>query len=659
MDDGITVTLDGVLGLAVLIAFLVVVGLIAGRILGVRRGFWRATLAGLVGFFAGQWLINMQYENSTEADFNDLGDLGRLGVGFVGYVLLVTMLASIVIDVIARPRGGDRRRRWPRPIKAVRRRWQVVTRLRQIVGAARRHGFAGRRYASRAALATPEGARALRATLEDCGGMFVKFGQIASTREDLLPATVTEELGHLRTAAPGLPAAVVTEIVEQQTGRPAAATFATFAAEPLAAASIGVTYRATLAGGRRVIVKIRRPDIEDIVDRDARVLRWGAAQLERRSEGARSLGIRDLADELVSGIAAELDFRTEAANNAAMRRAVPGGHGVEVPLVHADLTTRSMLVMDEVDGRPVSDPAALRASGIARPVLADRLFRAFLEQVLTAGVFHADPHPGNVLVDAEGTLWFIDFGAVGQLDPVTLDGLQQLALGFMLADPSMLARALRRLAGPDGDALDMRAMEFELSSVLTRVQGGGFDPAVLQLVVHVLARHGVKAPRALTVLGRAMLTLDGTLRIIDPGFRMVERATETIRELPEAGVGSLKERLTHEAMRALPAVRSMPQLVEDIALQTRSGRLGIRVGLFGGEDRLVLDDWIDRVLFAVVGMVGLLSSAALLVAAGVEDNADVAVVLRAAGFTGLVAATAMQMRSVAQILRRPRTNRRP
>lgn len=630
--------------------FLVVIAWITGRLLGVKRGFWRALVAGLIGYGAGYLLVVAQFGDVDEV--NDLSDIAKLGIGFLGYVLLVTMLASIVLEAILRPRGErSRRPRLPHPFRWIGSKLALVQRLWQIGMAARRNGLVGRKFASRAALASPEGARALRLTLEQCGGMFVKFGQIAAGRDDLLPATITAELGELRTAAPPLPPEVVHEVLHAELGDAEDTTFASFDDTPLAAASIGVTHRAVLADGRDVIVKIQRPRIDETVDRDGRVLMWGARQLERGSESARSLGIVDLCQELLRSVTEELDFTREAANNKAMRRHADQVEGVSYPEVFQDLTTRRMLVMEEVTGAPVSDTDVVAAVPVSREELADRLLKSFLDQVLQDGVYHADPHPGNVLIDESGVMWFIDYGAVGHLDPITIEALQQMAIGFTLRDPGMLARSVRRMAGGSGEDLDIPSLEFDMGQVLATVEGAGFGPTAISEVVHVLRRHNVKVPTALTILGRSAVTLEGTLRAIKPGYSMANETQRLVKaEPPSGGVRGLAQQ---ELLRALPALRPLPQLTEDIGLQLRSGRLALQVERYAGEDRAQVDAWIDRILWAAIGMVGLIGSALLLIGSSILPQDDSSgLYLRVIGFVGLIASSAMQMRTVARVLQR-------
>lgn len=654
--DSVGEVLLAIGGWLLLLLILVVIGWVSGRILGVRRGVVRAVVAGFIGFLTGWLLISVQ---EGAVDWDDPFSVWRYGAGFVVYVLLVTMLASVALDVLFRPRPQRRHLRLPHPVRAIRRRLAIAVRVRQIVTAARKNGLIDRRLAQSSSYATPEVARALRRTLEDAGGLLVKFGQIASTREDLLPPVLTSELAGLRTAVPALPAEVVREVIESELGASIETTFSEFDFTALAAASIGVTHRAALPDGRRVIVKVQRPGIEDLVERDGRVLRWSAGQIQRRSQGAAALGIVALADELVRGIMAELDFTREAANNASMRRAGAGVAGVAYPEILRDLTTRRVLVMDEVVGRPVSDHAAVAASGVPPATLAENLLLSFLNQVLQSGVYHADPHPGNILVDREGTLWFIDYGAVGYLDPVTLEALQQMAFGFSMRDPSLLARAVRRMAGSAGERIDVASLEFELGVALTDVEGGGFDPRALQVVLRVLSRHGVALPRTLTVLARSMLTLDGTLRIVDPGFRMAPATQAHLTEIITAAHRDPQQELMHEVVRSLPSLRTLPQLGEDIALQARSGRLTVRTTRYAGPDREWMQYWIDTVVFAGIGVMGLIASVLMFVAAGMDGNAEWAVFLRVFGGIGLFISVAMQMRAVARILSRPEPTAEP
>lgn len=654
---GQTFLRDASLSQQTLTVLLILAGLtamawLAGRLLGVRRGFLRAAVSGLVGFGVGVLVLN-----STTDQGAPLTD--RVGLfGYAIVVLLSIMLTSIALDLVYSPRrsstGG-----FPHPVRAFRKRILIARRILSVARIARRNGLVGPRAAA-TALSTQVGARRLRLTIEESGGMLVKFGQIASTREDLLPPEVIGELSGLRMNLPPLPPEVVDVQIEAALGAPTADLFASFDRRPLAAASIGVIHRAVLPDGRAVIVKVRRPDVDQLLAEDAAVIEWATRIAASRSGRLRRLGVTELVDELIDGVAEELDFTRELASNVAMRAARGDDPGMYLPEILPEFTTPELLVMDFVVGAPASEAAATAAaaeSGRTREQLANDLFQSFMKQVLRDGQFHADPHPGNVLICPDGRIALIDFGAVGRIDPVTLEALQLLAAGFQARDASLLARAVRRMVGTRGEGVDIAALELDLALVLSDFGQGGFDPAALQEIFEVLGRHGIAIPRSLTVLGRAALTLEGTLRRIDPNFRMAARAGEQLGGLLSVTGRDPRELLTHELIRALPTLRNLPQLSEDIALQARAGRLRLHVERYSGADGARVQDWVDEVVFAALACLGMLGSVGLLGIAGLSDP-PTATYLYLIGSAALVITCAMMLRVAAGILHRQATRPR-
>ena len=564
--------------------------------------------------------------------------------------VLAALPFAIVLDLITRSTGPKRRGR-RRPIKAIHAAIAPLGRFREVVHNARKENLVSPRYRSAAALSTPDFARRLKAVLEDSGGMFVKFGQIASTRTDLLPTTLTDELETLQSdVRPEPPEAIRTQL-ERELNEPVEKAFASFTTEPLAAASIGQTHRATLQDGNKVVVKVQRPGIDDLVDRDASVLAAVARQLDRRVTAAHRFGVKRLANELIVGIESELSYTDEATAGMTLRANRAEDEGIDIPLVHASLSTDRILVMDEVIGRPVSDAVAVDAAAVERPELARRLLASMLGQIITDGLYHADPHPGNVLVSPDGTLWLLDFGAVGRLDALALEGLQGIALGFTLRDPSMLARAVRHLTGDE--VTDLRPLERDMARLLGEVGAeGGMSPAVLSGVLTTMQRHDLTPPGSMVLLGRTMLTLEGTLRVIDPEFSLAQSAGALMRERSDETIGDPQEIMQRELLHALPALRALPDHAETLAAQLRAGRLSVRTEHYAGGDRDVVDQWVDRVLVAAIGAAGALASGVLLVAGGLADVKGVRDVLWSLGFAGLTFSLVLLMRSAAQSLHR-------
>ncbi|MBV8940978.1 MAG: hypothetical protein JO240_04520 [Solirubrobacterales bacterium] len=629
--------------LLVLPFWIAAIGVLIGRVLGVRIGRWRSSLAAAVG-----WLVGL------------IAAALALGTGHphpllivplsIFFGVLAALPVAIALDLVTRGRPGPHpyRRALRHPVRAVKSVFAPVARFRELVGNARRENLLHVRYRHPAALASPDLARRVRRVLERSGGMFVKFGQIAATRTDLLPETLTSELEQLQANVARLPREEVVEVLDSELGEPVQQAFATFNEEPLAAASIGQTHRATLLDGHPVVVKVQRPGIDEIVRRDSAVLSIIARQLNRRSEAARRIGIRDLADELIASIASELDYGREAAAGLRLADSQNGDGGVRVPIVHPTLSTGRMLVMDEVVGRSVSDAAAVDAAPVARPVLSRRLLSSFLDQILRDGFYHADPHPGNVLIDANGMLWLLDLGAVGQIDPVTRDALQGMAVGFSLRDPSVLARAVRYLVGDD--QIDMRQLERDLAILLGEVGDSGFGPTTMLGVMDVMNRHELRPPRSMLLLSRTLITLEGTLKTIDGTFVLASEAQELVSGEREAAIGSPEELARKELVRALPALRTLPEHAETIAGQLRSGRLVVRTERYAGRDRVVVEDWLQRTLLVVAGGAGALTSALLLVAGALAANTVLRDALWTLGFVGLTCSLVVLMRTVAQAL---------
>jgi ubiquinone biosynthesis protein len=492
--------------------------------------------------------------------------------------------------------------------------------------------------------------RALRLTLEEAGGAFVKLGQILSTRPDLLPADVIDELARLQDDVAPAPRDDVDAVLAAELGETPQRVFAEFAADPLAAASIAQVHKATLADGGTVAVKVRRPGIRAVVDRDLEIARQLAAAVEARVSWARDVGVVDLAEGFAAALREEVDFIVEARNTISCREALDHDAIVRIPAVHEALSTDGW--MDGVAVRG-AEQLIVRA-GLDRPALARGLLEAVLRQIMVAGVFHADPHPGNVLVRADGTLAMIDFGSVGRLSSPQQFAMLRALLAMSQRDPRQLRDALLDLSSARS-ATDEDLLEAALGQFLMQRLADGMrpDPALFADLLRLMLDFGLAFPPAVAAVFRALFTLDGTLTLLDPRFNILDEAKATAAGwidrlvVPDAA----QEVVTQEALSLLPVLRRLPRRIDRIASAAERGDFGVNVRLFADRrDVRVVNDLVNRALLAFISVaVGLISVQLLDGAATRPLDA-----LTLLGYVGLVVSVVLVLRTLVEVLRTDR-----
>lgn len=511
------------------------VALLGARLLGVRRSLSATLLSGLLGWLAGVGLSLVIART-----------LPNPAAGFIRNVwvfsIVFTMSATVFAELLARPgtlaRAQSGLVRVPRPIRALRRRARRVARYGQIVRIALRHGLGPAlglgRHAPDGMDVAPTGVR-IRRALEDTGGVFLKLGQMLSTRSDLVSPAVCAELAKLQDAIPPAEPVVMRAVLEAELG-PVERTFAEFDWAPLGTASIGQAYRARLHSREPVVVKIQRPGVGDELARDVEVLQALAGLAEERTAWGREYRTRELAAEFVDGLTGELDFRAEARSAVEIRTHLPEGTAVRVPRVYQELTSARVLVMEWFDGTNVQHAEDLSPN--RRRVLADDLLGTMLRQMLFDGRFHADPHPGNVLILRDDAVGLIDFGAAGQVDPLPQAALRDLLLGIAQRDPAQLRDAVLQVAEQRRE-LDETALERAVSRFVSRRLGPGAEPSAQMLgeLLTLCFTFGLTLPPELTTVFRALATLEGTLRVLCPGYLAIDAAQRLAGEWVRDRVG--------------------------------------------------------------------------------------------------------------------------
>jgi len=605
IDLAVLLSLPGVLVLAWLV----------GRLLGVRRSWTTTLLSGVIGWVGGVALslaIASQRKDMSEGFTRNVWLFSTLGV----------MSASVWIELLAKPgtlaRAQTGLTSIPHPIKAVKRRGRRVSRYAQISRIAIRNGLGpslglGRHTEDGEARQVPF-ARRLRHSLEECGGMFVKMGQVASTRSDLVSPPVAEELSHLQDHVAPAPPNGVRELLEEELGASVDEVFAEFDWHPLAAASIGQAHRARLHGGQQVVVKVQRPGIADSVHRDLDVLNQLATVVEQRTTWGAEYRVCDLADEFAERLREELDFEIEARNASDIAANLDDGSDVRIPAVFHDLTTRRVLVMEWLDGVSVRDIEAIDELGVDRRELAEDLLRCMLQQMLVDAQYHADPHPGNVMVLRDGRLALIDFGAASRIDPLQQTAIRDVMVGVSQRDADLLRQAVLQVATLRRD-VDDEELERALSRFMSRHLAPGMVPsaAMFNDLLQLFFTFGINLPPELSTFFRALITLEGTLTTLSPGYPVIDRAEAIATEWVRARLApsTLEELAREELIRMGPLLRRLPRRLDRMASQIERGNFRARVSLFSDpHDEHVVTKLVNRTVLAlaggVVGLIGVI-----------------------------------------------------
>jgi predicted unusual protein kinase regulating ubiquinone biosynthesis (AarF/ABC1/UbiB family) len=365
-------------------------------------------------------------------------------------------------------------------------------------------------------------ARRLREALEELGPTFAKLGQVLSTRPDLLPPEFIAELARLQDDMPPLTQAEVVAVLEAELGVPWEDALAHIEPHPLAAGTIAQVHRARLPDGTAVVVKVQRPSAERQILEDLALLELFAEKAGNRPAFERVVDLPAVFAYLSESLRRELDFSIEAASIERIRPLLADFDRLNAPHVHLELSTRRLLVMEEVAGVSVREAAPEEA----RREAARQLLSCYYQQVLGEGFFHADPHPGN-LRWADGQVWFLDFGMVGELEPDVRLLLLLLVMAFWRDDAPFLAETLLMLSGPDvPSGLDLGELEKDLQQLLGHVRHGSLAEIelgqILTGMARIAARHGVRLPASLSLAGKALAQVQLTAAQLDPELQPVE-----------------------------------------------------------------------------------------------------------------------------------------
>jgi ubiquinone biosynthesis protein len=452
----------------------------------------------------------------------------------------------------------------------------------------------------------------LRHALEELGPTFIKFGQILSTRSDLLPPEYIAELVKLQDNVPPAPFAAIAMVIEEELGKPLTEAFASVEPTPLAAASIGQVHAAKLPDGADVVIKVQRPGVERLIEEDLAILTDLAGLAERRLRWARRFDLTGLVSEFAWTLRGELDYIREGHNAERLALIFADDPAVRIPRVTWSHVTGRVLTLERLQGIRIDDVATMRAAGHDPAVIARRAAKLFLRQVFEEAFFHADPHPGNFIVLSNGAIGAMDFGMVGSLDERLREQLVLMLIAVVERDAIRITDDLVAL-GAAGPELARSALERDVGHLLAQYYGRTLADVpiarVIQDVMSLIRRHGLRLPAELALLAKTVVMQEALARRLDPTFDVQSVAEpygqEAIRRLYSFGFWRRKLKL--RPLEVMLLGTALPGHVQRLLTRLERNELMFRVHY----------EELPQLLSGLNGMVNRLALAILTASAGI------------------------------------------
>jgi ubiquinone biosynthesis protein len=417
----------------------------------------------------------------------------------------------------------------------------------------------------------------MRRVLEELGPSFIKLGQLMSTRGDIFPPEYIEELSKLQDRVPPVPFDGIQAVIEKELQRPLSAIFEHIDSQSMAAASVAQVHSARLRTGERVAVKVIRPGIDKRIRNDIELMYYFADKIERRTELGRILGAVNLVKEFERTIFRELDMLVEAGNIERFAQSFADNQEIYIPKVHWLHTSKSVLVMEHIDGIKMDRVEEIRRAGIDPQEVAMIGLRSFSRQLMQSGIFHADPHPGNTIVMYDGRVGLVDFGIVGYLDEETMLQIAHVFLGFAEHDYDLVIQAFEGAGLIRPDAMDLNSFRQDLKEISEPFYGRSLQTIsvkdVYDQTMRLVYRYRIELPRNLLLLLKTFIQTEALGKILGSEASLLEVTRPYAKRLLERGYEAQKifKNLGREARFMGVQLRTMPKLVHDLFRRLASG----------------------------------------------------------------------------------------
>ena len=472
----------------------------------------------------------------------------------------------------------------------------------------------------------------LRNILVDLGPVYVKLGQLLSTRPDLLPPAYIEELSTLQDDVPPVPWSEIEVVIRQQLKRPLEETFAKINFQPVAAGSIAQTHKATLADGREVAVKVQRPGLDVVVAQDVALIQ-GIADLVARTEFGQNYEIKSIAEEFTKALEAELDFTREAHFSEQLRRNLSASRWFDpnqlvIAEINWDLTTEKLLVMEWLDGVPLLSANLSDGNGkdpdVKRQEVTTLLFRAFFQQLYIDGFFHADPHPGNIFYLNDGRVALLDCGMVGRLDPRTQEILTEMLLAIVDIDAQRCSQLTLQLSD-SAQPVILSRLENDYDRMLRKYYNMNLAQINFSQIIYELLQitrnNRIRLPSNMGLYAKTLANLEGVARQFNPEINFLDEVKPLLTDLFRKQL--LGDRPLQSLLRTALDLKSLslqsPRQVELLLDRITSETLQWNLSIYGLDNvRRTLDDSANRLSFSI--LVGSLIMGAALISSNAQTT---------------------------------------